>query len=372
MTVPTPTIITTEHARDHSDRNGHAIQVIVLHHTGGKNSLDWLKGNPQGTSIHVLARRDGTCYQMVPDDRAAHHVGFSRLMLNGVLYDEHHRGQTCNEPSLGIELENLGDGKEDYPEVQLKAAAWWIDHWWSLHGKIPVIRHAECDQHGKVDPLGLKVQDVLKYLGESGAPPAPPSSQIAPDTAVLGAPRATMDQATRYLVKRGTDRSYTPEDVRLIANFYWLSSQMIGLDPLLLFSQMVHETGGLTSWWCLRPRRNPAGIGVTGETNRQRGQPGIDWAYDAHMGLWKRGHVFASWDLGIKAHAAHLMTYAVTLDEMSEIQNRMLGFDPRFLAIPEHVRGTVKTLGDLDGKWAVPGNGYGKKIATIANTIRSS
>ena len=37
------------------------------------------------------------------------------------------------------------------------------------------------------------------------------------------------------------------------------------LDPLVAVAQMVLETGNLTSFWSQTPRRNPAGIGVTGE-----------------------------------------------------------------------------------------------------------
>ena len=82
----TPTIITSHRARDYGDRKGQSILFIGIHATAGTNSLGWLKGNRNGTSIHVLIAKNGTSYVMVDDDHAANHVGFSRYEHGGIAY----------------------------------------------------------------------------------------------------------------------------------------------------------------------------------------------------------------------------------------------------------------------------------------------
>lgn len=369
-----PKINTNKRARDHSDRHGQKIQKIVIHATagvdpmlGGAGSLGWLSGNPNGTSIHVLIDKTGECWQMVDDARAAHHVGFSRLVLNNVVYSQFSKFN-CNDITLGIELENLNDGKDPYPESQLRAAAWWVQHWMGVHGlgQGDVIMHRDIDTNGKTDARGIIVADILRFLD----PPAPPTSGTAMsgDSPLLSAPHGTPAQGAAYLARRGTDKSYTKQDQWTIATLYWSIGISAGIDPVMAFAQMVHETGGLTSWWSLRPNRNPAGLGVTGETNRSRSRPGPDWQYDLNKALWKRGHAFDSWDIAVRAHVGHLCIYAVAPGKLNEAQSRLIVFDPRASQVPAHYRG-LTTWKDLEGKWAVPGDGYADKIAAIANSV---
>lgn len=368
MLLPMPRII-ERRARDYGSRNGHTPAFIVLHHTGGTNSLSWLAGNPNGTSIHYLIERDGTTYHMVPDAYAANHVGFSRYVLNGVVYDEHSPGPNCNVISLGIELENVGNGTQGYPPAQLLAAAWIIQQWWNIYGKIPVIRHADIDQHGKVDPINLAVDQVLMLID-----PVPPATPVPvdpiDDTLTIIAPaRARVDQASTWLIVQHQDPSYASYDVRAIAQAYWDTAIPAGVDPLLAFAQMAHETGHLTSWWCKRPRRNPCGLGVTGELRKARTTPGDDWAYDDRGRLWKRGYSFASWKDAIKAHLGHLLVYSVPQDQWTSAQSALVVSDPRAGFVLGANRGTAQRLHDLDGRWAVPGIGYGSHIAAIAEAI---
>src|SRR6266540_7112287 len=96
------------------------IKYIVLHTTGGTDSRVWLgkwnRKNPASdqndVSIHYLVFRDGTTYQIAPDDARAWHVGVSQMP----------DGETDgNGYSLGIEMEHLNE--PDFPEVQLNAVA---------------------------------------------------------------------------------------------------------------------------------------------------------------------------------------------------------------------------------------------------------
>lgn len=353
-------------ARDYSSRNGHRIQAIILHHTGGKNSLGWLRGNSEGTSIHILIGKDGTTHRLVDDNMAAHHVGFSRVVLNGTLYSKNIKGRDANRPTLGIELENLGDGRDPYPEVQLRTAALWVAYWRSKYGDIPLLRHGDIDTMGKYDPKGVYAPDVLRFIE---AAPTPAQGLVTGESTLVAPARCTAEQAVAYLAKRGVDRSYSPADLGIITNHYWTVGDQVGLDPLLAIAQMVHETGGLASWWSLRPRRNPAGIGVTGETSRDRVAPGPDWQMDLKSKMWRRGHAFSDWGVAAKAHMGHLLVYSVKPEDMTEVQRQIVLFDPRSDLVPRVYRGSAPRVADLDGHWAVPGVGYGEKIANIANEI---
>ena len=81
---------------------------------------------------------------------------------------------------------------------------------------------------------------------------------------LLGTPRATADQLTRALLGR-PHGDYSDDQVRRISGLYVEFSTQARMDPLVAVAQMVLETGNLTSFWSQPPRRNPAGIGVTGE-----------------------------------------------------------------------------------------------------------
>lgn len=367
MLLQQPTIITTHKARDTCDRHGEKIQFVIFHATAGTSSLGWLKGNTSGTSIHVLIEKDGTCYQMVSDERGANHVGFSKITVGTKVYSQF-APLSPNTCTLGIELENLNNGKDPYPEVQLRAAAWWYKHWVSVHGPLTPLMHRQIDQHGKTDAYGIELPDILRFLDETNDSPG----LMTGESVLVSAARSPVENAVRYLVARKTDSSYTAADIAVIADFYWTIGKQVGIDPLISFSQMIHETGGLTSWWSLRPRRNPAGIGVTGETSKSVRAPGVDWQMDLKSRMWKRGYCFADWQVAARAHYGHLIAYSISKESMTDAQKQTVIFDPRATAIPVAFQGTVKVLKDLNGKWAVPGDGYGEKIASIANDIIKS
>ncbi len=65
-------------------------------------------------------------------------------------------------------------------------------------------------------------------------------------------------------------------------------------------------------------------------------------------------------DEGILAHIQHLKAYANT----EPLKTSLL--DPRFNLVK---RGTAPGFEDLDGKWAVPGSGYGQSIINIWRRI---
>ena len=372
MALLQPPIKFDHKARDWTDRQGLPIKKIVIHATAGTDSLSWLKGNPNGTSIHYLVKKDGLCYKMLDESKGANHVGFSRLVIDGVVYSQF-SPHNCNQVSVGIELENLNTGKDMYPETQLRSAAWIIGKWLQEYHlqRNDVIMHRDCDTLGKSDARGITILDILRFLDE----PPIMDSILNDSTPIIGKVHGTPDMAAASLTKHGTHASYTPNDHKVIAHAYWTQAATVGIDPLMAFAQMVHETGCLTSWWCLRDglspskgRRNPAGIGVTGETSRIKPKS-PDWQFDDTSKLWKRGYGFANWTEAVQAHLGHLLAYAVIPSQRSVAQRDMVAKDPRAIALPVAYRGIAKTWKDLNGRWAVPGQNYSTAIVKIANQI---
>jgi hypothetical protein len=170
---------------------------------------------------------------------------------------------------------------------------------------------------------------------------------VGANTKLLASPRSTRRALEGYMLGR-KHGSYSDDDVRDILALYWTTAKGSGLDPLIVVSQLVLETGNLTSRWSQPPRRNPAGIGVTGA-------PGV-------------GVSFASWDEAVVAHVGRLLAYAVSKGKESSAQRRLIDDALEVRSLPDSRRGCAPTLDGLAGTWAMD-QGYAEKIARIANEI---
>ncbi|MBI4637669.1 MAG: N-acetylmuramoyl-L-alanine amidase [Candidatus Rokubacteria bacterium] len=96
-----------------NSRQGHAVDCIVLHDTGGKTAegaLSWMASPRSEASAHYVVGRNGTVWRMVADEARAWHAGKSELW-----------GRTdVNTFSIGIEI--VDDTDDDpYPQAQLEA-----------------------------------------------------------------------------------------------------------------------------------------------------------------------------------------------------------------------------------------------------------
>lgn len=182
------------------------------------------------------------------------------------------------------------------------------------------------------------------------------------DSPILNRPQASAAQCANYLVPRlGVD--YTAHDVRaVIIPAYFTIAESVGVDPVLAIAQMCHETGHLSSWWCARPRRNPAGIGVTGAYRPIRPERGA-WQKSHDSGIWYEGCAFATWQLAIAAHVGRLAAYASNEDSPLVLNALAVR------ALPARYRGCAPTLKGLGGTWAYPGKTYAFRLAVIANRI---
>ena len=113
-------------------------------------------------SAHYTIDRDGTIAAHVEESERAWHAGLS-VMKDG------RRG--VNDFSIGIELVNLNDGQDPYPEPQLAALRGLVNSIAKRHPIRHIIGHYECaDPPGrKSDPRGLNM-DWVRNIVESGAP----------------------------------------------------------------------------------------------------------------------------------------------------------------------------------------------------------
>lgn len=148
---------------------------VMVHHTVTK-----------GTANTVSICRDGyaglpgpLCHGVVAKDGAIHLVGYGRANHAGLGDDDVLRAVIAekslppdnesntdgNRHFYGFECENLGDGQDPWPEVQLDAiervsAAICRHHGWNQRS---VIGHLEW-QPGKVDPRGFTMAAMRKRV----------------------------------------------------------------------------------------------------------------------------------------------------------------------------------------------------------------
>jgi N-acetyl-anhydromuramyl-L-alanine amidase AmpD len=161
MAANPPTIV--QLPADHStDRLGKLPVAIVIHGTGGTDSRGTLQhGDGRGVSIHALITKAGLIYRMLPDEVGANHAGAptSSFRLNGITYV----GGTVNRATMGIELENLQNGRDPYTDAQLLSMGWEINRIRAKYGALPVLRHATIDPTRKRDPYQLSVEQIEKW-----------------------------------------------------------------------------------------------------------------------------------------------------------------------------------------------------------------
>ncbi|WP_328629994.1 peptidoglycan-binding protein [Streptomyces lycii] len=167
---------------------------IVVHHTAGRNSLNLCYNGTSslpGPLCHAHLAKDGTL-SLISNGRANHAGSFAANAFNAMLNesDNHPRPDSAepidaNARTYGIEIENLGNGRDPYPAVQYDAAVRWAAaicraHGWSADS---VIGHKEGTRR-KIDPTfsmdKFRANVAARLSGQGGA--APDVSAPAPDS----------------------------------------------------------------------------------------------------------------------------------------------------------------------------------------------
>jgi hypothetical protein len=157
------------------------VNGVVIHHTAGSNSL--------GVCIHGTSGLPGPlCHTHLAKTGTATLVGYGRTNHAGTFAANAHRAvvdeatvhprpdvtETVdgNQHYYGIEIENLGNGRDPYPSLQYDQAVRWAAaicraHGWSSHS---VIGHKEGTRR-KIDP-SFPMGDFRAAVAERLAHPA--------------------------------------------------------------------------------------------------------------------------------------------------------------------------------------------------------
>ncbi len=138
-----------------------SIRYVVVHATAGataEGAISWMCRPETKRSCHYLVDKDGTVYRLVDDCLVAYHAGSPALW----------NGETeINLHSIGIELVNLNDGRDVYPERQVNALTELVRQLMKTYGVLPVnvVRHLDvsgpevrkpgCGREAKTDPAGF-------------------------------------------------------------------------------------------------------------------------------------------------------------------------------------------------------------------------
>lgn len=233
-----------DHNRNHRGPWG-PMNGVVIHHTAGRDSLNLTsKGTADlpGPLCHTHLDKKGLA-TMVGYGRANHAGTFAQNAHDAVVAESStHPRPSASEPVdgnshyYGIEIENLGDGKDFYPQAQYDAAVKWAAaicraHGWSANS---VIGHKEGTTR-KIDPKGpigsakgtqwdmdTFRKDVTAQLKKSPAkastpatskPSTPAKPAVPPFPGVgyfrPGARNKYVTQLGTQLVKKGYGRFYT-------------------------------------------------------------------------------------------------------------------------------------------------------------------
>ena len=198
-------------------------------------------------------------------------------------------------------------------------------------------------------PAGSHPQPAGSHPQPAGSHPQPAGhAPVTPGSPLLAPASAPAARAEHYLLAR-PHGGYSGDDVTKIVGLYYTTATAVGLDPLLVVAQMAEETSHLTSFWSQRPRRNFAGIGVTGE-------PGV-------------GLSFPDLKTAVHAHTGRLLAYALPSGTGSPAQNQLIDEALAARPLPSHLRGAAPRLRGLAGTWAQDPQ-YAVKLAAVANDIR--
>lgn len=186
------------------------------------------------------------------------------------------------------------------------------------------------------------------------------------DLTIQGANVATAAQLNAYLDRKEADvrammernypeQGFTPFPDN-IAELYIEIGKKYHIRGDLAFAQALKETGYFQFYGSVQAfQNNFCGLGASGvENTGEEALNGVDPSRVYSIpGL--HGLTFQTVADGVEAHIQHLYAYTTTDDLPAGCQL----LDPRFGYVK---RGVAEKWVDLDGRWAIPGDGYGESI----------
>ena len=181
-----------QYGDNYGSRNGSPILGIVMHMTQGYDVDGAISGfDTHGTSAHYIVDRDGTIYQIIPDEYRADHAGgtganpgkWAAMRDRQVSYE----GSEVNEHTLGIEMvgfvpEKAPEGDEEYvgfTEAQRSAVSALVANKAYAYGIFPydIVAHATvCKASGSIDG-GEYLEAIRSYTARSSRHYSPPAGR---------------------------------------------------------------------------------------------------------------------------------------------------------------------------------------------------
>jgi len=244
--------------------NGNAdVRVVCLHHTAGSEASDlatlW---GPAEVSIHAYITKAGTIYLGVPFGKRAWHAG-SPTYWNGLT--------DINSYSIGIELENWGNGVDPFPQAQLDALDYClVSLIRPLYGNLPITRHrdilAEKSDPADNFPWGSYSGGIAQVMNRSGV-------------SISGGSDVSMTQPEAHLTGKG----------KWVVPWYDFVSPGVSVSNLIIYVPSAQDVGII---WRLFGR-NPATAAVVDfkdggrwasqQINLSPGQPAV-WNKKGYQG----------------------------------------------------------------------------------------
>jgi len=364
----------SKHLQSHNPNAIDWVKGIVIHHTYRPIQLQW-KGQitmeglknyyiglkwDAGPHLFVVANspnkaNDGI-WQLTPLNMIGVHAGI------------------CNSTTWGIEV--VGDYDKSEWDVQTKqlvvGVVGELAKWKSISINPSTLKgHRDCNSPKTCPGKKINMDDVRLWVNQYIAQNIT-ENIVTPDSSIQSQPRCSIEQLCQYILNRKPKPLYSNEDIQLnIIPSYWDVCLSVGIDPCIAISQMIHETGNLSSWWSERPRRNPAGIGVTGESRDLQPHPEdvTKWAYNQNSKKWVKGISFSNWQESTIAHVGRLLAYSTLPSSRNVVQQKLVDQALSYRTLPIHLHGIAPTIRGLNGTWAFPGTTYADKISNIANDI---
>ena len=166
-------------------------------------------------------------------------------------------------------------------------------------------------------------------------------------TAILGKAMATKEQCVRHLLKYSPNPLISVSAEELV-DYYYQEATKEGIRPDVAFAQALKETGYFRYGGTVVPEQNNyCGLGTTSDK--------------------VKGAYFPTAQIGVRAHIQHIVAYA------SDDMPKEPLVDPRFTLARQKWNFVIfDEWTDFNGRWAVPGNGYGESILNIHKAICNS
>lgn len=171
-----------------------------------------------------------------------------------------------------------------------------------------------------------------------------PQTTSVSDNSIIGTPMATQKQCVKYLMRNNPNPILNVSAEEIVA-YYYEEGMREGIRPDVAFAQALKETGFFRYGGTVTPdQNNYCGLGTTSATIK--------------------GNYFEHPKIGVRAHIQHLLAYSSTRLPTTEI------VDPRYNIVRKaYGAKTLNKWQDLNGRWAVPGRGYGQEILSMFRDI---